>query len=106
MLDEALNNYTSVDNGYDSVFKYYAESVKGLIPLQIETFMAKGAPGNQYFDCVVRVGEGKNGTPQACPFIDGGVESWDVYVRKFHLTRFIYDSRAHGPVFFLLFFLS
>ncbi|KAE9375601.1 glycoside hydrolase family 55 protein [Stipitochalara longipes BDJ] len=91
MLDEALNNYTSVDNGYDKVFKYYIEAVKGMIPYQISAFMEKGGPGNQFFDCVVREQHGKNETPVACPWLDGAEESWEVYYVPKNLSGF-YDT--------------
>lgn len=62
-LDQAMNNYTSVDSGYDQVFGYYQEYVKDIIPDALSEFMYAGdfqntpaGPGNKYFDCTFQSG--------------------------------------------------
>lgn len=88
MLNDALINYTSVDNGYDGVWKYYTESVKAMIPYQVSEFMKNGGVGNQFFDCIVSEGHGKNQTPRACPFMDDFQETWDVYYIPKNISGF------------------
>jgi hypothetical protein len=79
MLNEALNNYTNVNNGYDDVFKYYVEAVKGMIPNQIDTLMQKNGGGNQFFSCQVK----GSSTAGSCPADLDSMESWQVtYIPK------------------------
>lgn len=70
-IDGAITNYTAVDTGYDSLFKYYVEYVKNMVPDAISAFMATASPsspaggaGQAYFDCTYT---GKTTYTQACP---------------------------------------
>lgn len=70
-LDESITNYTAVDKGYDSLFKYYVEYVKNMVPYAITKFMANASPkypnggdGQQFLDCTYA---GKTTYTQACP---------------------------------------
>jgi len=72
MIDTELTDYDNVNSGYDDLFGYYVEYVKGMIPDAIDRFMAvatrsspKGGDGQQYFDCTY-VGS-KTSYSQACP---------------------------------------
>ncbi|KAI3396828.1 hypothetical protein diail_11657 [Diaporthe ilicicola] len=52
MLDQALDDYQSVLDGYDSVFGYYVDWVKDSITPALRKYMdLDGGPGNAYFSC-------------------------------------------------------
>jgi glucan 1,3-beta-glucosidase len=51
MLQQSVDQFSSTDNGYDPLFKYYVESVKDFVPNGLTNFMAEGGAGNQYFTC-------------------------------------------------------
>ncbi|KAK6075617.1 LysM domain-containing protein [Seiridium cupressi] len=58
LLSHALDDYTSADDGYDSVWNYYVESVKDMVPSALSDFIAAsssdepdGGPGNKFFSC-------------------------------------------------------
>lgn len=66
MLDQALDDYQSVLDGYDGVFGYYVDWVKDSITPALRKYMdLDGGPGNAYFSCAwtwgTRSGSG------ACP---------------------------------------
>ncbi|KAE9573163.1 Glucan 1,3-beta-glucosidase [Colletotrichum fructicola] len=68
MVDTTLENYTSVDNGYDSKFDYYVKYTKEMIPTQLDEFMnLEDGAGNKYFTCTFAE-NGRNETSQKCPF--------------------------------------
>ncbi|KAI0120607.1 hypothetical protein BJ170DRAFT_600500 [Xylariales sp. AK1849] len=43
LLSKALDNYTSVDDGYDSVYNYYVKAVKNEVPAALAGFMDPGS---------------------------------------------------------------
>lgn len=58
MINEEISNYTSVNSGYDGLFKYYIEYLTNMVPDALSSFMAiatatspKGGAGQAYFDC-------------------------------------------------------
>ncbi|KAK5157149.1 hypothetical protein LTS14_004667 [Recurvomyces mirabilis] len=51
MLQASVDEFSSTNNGYDSLYSYYVESVKDFVPNGLATFMAQGGAGNQYFTC-------------------------------------------------------
>lgn len=51
MLQQSVDQFSSTDSGYDSLFKYYVEAVKEFVPAGLDNFMAEGGAGNQYFTC-------------------------------------------------------
>lgn len=52
MLDQALDDYQSVLDGYDGVFGYYVDWVKDSITPALRKYMdLDGGPGNAYFSC-------------------------------------------------------
>lgn len=70
-LDGAISKYTSVDQGYDNLFKYYVEYVKNMVPDALSQFMALSTPrspiggaGHKYFDCTYT---GETTFTQPCP---------------------------------------
>ncbi|KAI8307653.1 Glucan 1,3-beta-glucosidase [Colletotrichum sp. SAR11_59] len=66
--DTTLENYTSVDNGYDSKFDSYVKYTKEMIPTQLDEFMnLEDGAGNKYFTCTFAE-NGRNETSQKCPF--------------------------------------
>ncbi|KAJ0379859.1 hypothetical protein COL26b_002012 [Colletotrichum chrysophilum] len=68
MVDTTLENYTSVDNGYDSKFDSYVKYTKEMIPTQLDEFMnLEDGAGNKYFTCTFAE-NGRNETSQKCPF--------------------------------------
>lgn len=68
MLDEALANYTDVDNGYDEKFGYYVKYIKDMVPVALEEFMdPTDGKGNKYFTCTWNE-NGYNWTVQQSPF--------------------------------------
>lgn len=57
MLDVEVANYTTVNKGYDDVFKYYVEYLRQMVPDALTEFMAhatdklpNGGPGQAFFD--------------------------------------------------------
>lgn len=81
MLPVAMANYSSVDNNYDTLYDYYVEYIQDLVPVQPEAFMASGAPGNNYFECVY-YNEEKNSTAAACPL---SVNELDTYYTIYYV---------------------
>lgn len=75
MLPVAMSNYSSVDNDYNSLFDYYVEYIKDLVPTQINAFMAAGGAGNKYFDCVYNNGQ-QNFTAAPCPLSVNELETF------------------------------
>lgn len=51
MLQTSVDQFSSTDNGYDALYKYYVEAVKAFVPTGLTNFMAEGGAGNQYFTC-------------------------------------------------------
>ena len=73
MLDVEVTNYTAVNKGYDSVFKYYVEYVKQMVSDALTQFMAhatsdlpSGGPGQAFFNCAYS-GPRSPSYPGACP---------------------------------------
>ncbi|WPH01347.1 Hypothetical protein R9X50_00418900 [Acrodontium crateriforme] len=72
VLGDALSNFTAVDNGYDSLFGYYQDYMKAVIPQTIQNVMSdstpgndSGGPGNKFSDCEL---QGSTSYPkQQCP---------------------------------------
>jgi hypothetical protein len=83
MINEEMSNYTSVNSGYDGLFKYYTEYVKNMVPDALSSFMAiatlhspNGGAGQAYFDCTyTRKSPASLATSftQACPIPVSGV---------------------------------
>jgi glucan 1,3-beta-glucosidase len=70
-IDGSITNYTTVNTGYDQVFKYYVEYVKNMVPYGLGAFMADASPsspnggaGQKYFECTYT---GKTTYTQPCP---------------------------------------
>ena len=79
IFDEARKNLTAIENGYDSAFNHYADSVKEKIQPSIDRLVHPGAYmwGSKHFSCTWA---GK--TPEACP-IDATSkfsDSWKLYL--------------------------
>ncbi|EON98175.1 hypothetical protein UCRPA7_6324 [Phaeoacremonium minimum UCRPA7] len=97
---DALNNYTTVDDGYDSVFKYYVKAVKDMVPAALASFMApsssdnpSGGTGNKYFKCdfVETYGGGNDKiTYDPCPIPWHQID----YVDKYTMTYTLEDSEG------------
>ncbi|OBT71633.1 hypothetical protein VF21_09708 [Pseudogymnoascus sp. 05NY08] len=93
MLDATVANYTTVDDGYDTVFGYYEEYVKEMIPEALQAFMAdptpnnpSGGPGNKFFTCTFYQG-GVNITSHQCPIdLDTLVRNY-IYTVYYTLTN-------------------
>lgn len=80
IFNQARRNFTSIDNGYDSAFGHYADSVKERIQPSIDRLMNPDANkwGSKYFSCTW-----KGGSPQSCP-IDATSrfsDSWELYLQ-------------------------
>jgi hypothetical protein len=76
-LNGALVNYTNAKNGYDSLFDYYVEYIKDMIPVALQAFMnPKTGPGNKYLDCTWN-DLTANTTTQACPFPQAELSDFD-----------------------------
>ncbi|KAK6223391.1 hypothetical protein LQW54_000509 [Pestalotiopsis sp. IQ-011] len=98
LLSEALDNYTSVNDGYDSVYNYYVKAVKNEIPSALSTFMDPGSSdnpdggaGNQYFKCdfVETTGGGNDKiTYNPCPVPYKQID----YVYAYTMTYTLEDS--------------
>lgn len=103
-MSDVYANYTTVDNGYDAVFKYYVEYVKELIPSTLDKFMYEAAepgsgnspngPGSAYFECILNK-DGKNSTTKACPIMNVRGE-YSVYYTLTNSSGFFKDLGSSG----------
>ncbi|KAI1295256.1 exo-1,3-beta-D-glucanase [Xylaria venustula] len=96
LLSDALNNYTSANDGYDALWKYYVDSVKGSIPGAIKLYMAQssksnpaGGPGNKFFKCDYLEVTGPSYTANPCPIPYSDISP---YFYEYKITYTLLDS--------------
>jgi chitinase len=104
-LAGAYANFTAVNVGYDALFGYYVEYVKGMIPPALATFMnapymldSHVGPGNKHFSCILFY-NGANSSAQACPVKApklGKQNGYSVYYILNNSTGFYDDLSASG----------
>ncbi|KKA30026.1 hypothetical protein TD95_001514 [Thielaviopsis punctulata] len=89
-LGDVIANYTEVNQGYDSVYKYYPKYIKELVTESLTDFMqdstAKtpgGGAGNKYFQC--KFTSGKASATQQCPFSYLQLAPYGTYTMEYNL---------------------
>ncbi|KAJ0340197.1 hypothetical protein COL922a_003629 [Colletotrichum nupharicola] len=83
MVDTTLENYTSVDNGYDSKFDSYVKYTKEMIPTQLDEFMnLEDGAGNKYFTCTFAENDDETGFFNELQSTYGIIPAWVKFSEK------------------------